>query len=417
MEIAAKHFKRTKLSCYFSYISTASVFALPALLFVTFHEMYGISYTLLGTLVLVNFCTQLGIDLVFSFFSRFFNLKWTVRLTPLVCSLGLLLYAFAPFIFPNNTYVGLLLGTVVFSVSAGLSEVLISPTVAAIPSKTPDRDMSFLHSLYAWGLVGVILFSTLFLKLFGRENWMYLTMLLSVLPVFTFLLFTVSPMPDMDVSGKKGEKANKKRVLGLALCVACIFLGSAAENGMTNWISGFMETTLGVDKVWGDVFGMALFAILLGLTRVAYAKYGKNISKVLLVGMIGCVICYLVAGFSPSNILALCACVLTGVCSSMLWPGTLILMEESYPGIGVSAYALMAAGGDFGASLSAQLIGAVTDRVAITQFAADMAKKFASSPEQIGMKVAMIVTAIFPILGTVVVLVIRQLIVKNKKLI
>ena len=417
MENAANRFKRTKLSCYFSYISTASAFALPALLFVTFHEKYGISFTLLGTLVLVNFCTQLGIDLVFSFFSSFFNLKWTVRLTPLVCSLGLLLYALAPFIFPNNTYVGLLLGTVVFSVSAGLSEVLISPTVAAIPSKTPDRDMSFLHSLYAWGLVGVILFSTLFLKVFGRDNWMYLTMILSILPVFTFILFTLSPMPDMDVSGKKGEKASKKRILGLALCVACIFLGSAAENGMTNWISGFMETTLGVDKVWGDIFGMALFAILLGLTRVAYAKYGKNISKVLLFGMIGCVVCYLVAGLSPSNVVALAACVITGICSSMLWPGTLILMEESYPGIGVSAYALMAAGGDFGASLSAQLIGAVTDRVAVTDFALRMAEKFASTPEEIGMKAAMVITAIFPILGTAVVLVIRQLIVKKKKLI
>ena len=417
MEIAAERFKRTKLSCYCSYVSTASAFALPALLFVTFHEKYGISFTLLGTLVLVNFCTQLGIDLVFSFFSRFFNLKWTVRLTPLVCSLGLLLYALAPFLFPNNVYVGLLLGTVVFSVSAGLSEVLISPTVAAIPSKTPDRDMSFLHSLYAWGLVGVILFSTLFLKVFGRDNWMYLTMILAVLPVFTFILFTLSPMPNMDVSGKKGEKANKKRILGLALCVACIFLGSAAENGMTNWISGFMETTLGVDKVWGDIFGMALFAILLGLTRVAYAKYGKNISTVLLAGMIGCVICYLVAGLSPSNVVALIACVITGICSSMLWPGTLILMEESYPGIGVSAYALMAAGGDFGASLSAQLIGAVTDRVALTAFAADLAQKLASTPEEIGMKVAMIITAIFPVLGTVVVLVIRQLIVKKKTLI
>ncbi|MBR6772789.1 MAG: MFS transporter [Clostridia bacterium] len=417
METDAKRFKRTKLSCYFSYISTASAFALPALLFVTFHEKYDISFTLLGTLVLVNFCTQLGIDLVFSFFSRFFNLKWTVRLTPLVCSLGLLFYALAPFLFPNNVYVGLLLGTIIFSVAAGLSEVLISPTVAAIPSKTPDRDMSFLHSLYAWGLVGVILFSTLFLKLFGRDNWMYLTMILAALPVFTFILFTLSPMPNMDVSGQKGEKANKKRVIGLTLCVACIFLGSAAENGMTNWISGFIETTLGVDKVWGDIFGMALFAILLGLTRVAYAKYGKNISTVLLFGMIGSVVCYLVAGLSPNNVVALCACVLTGICTSMLWPGTLILMEESYPGIGVSAYALMAAGGDFGASLSAQLIGAVTDRIALTEFAADLAQKLASTPEEIGMKVAMIITAIFPVLGTVVVLVIRQLIVKKKTLI
>ena len=52
----------------------ASVFSLPPLLFATFKEMYNISYTLLGTLVFVNFCTQLGVDLVFSFFSKYFNI-------------------------------------------------------------------------------------------------------------------------------------------------------------------------------------------------------------------------------------------------------------------------------------------------------------------------------------------------------
>ncbi|MBE6937956.1 MAG: hypothetical protein E7460_05315 [Ruminococcaceae bacterium] len=413
MEENAKRFKLTKLSCYSSYVGTASVFALPALLFVTFHDLYGVSYTLLGTLVLVNFCTQLGIDLVFTFFSKYFPLKLTVKLTPLVVSLGLILYALAPTLFPENIYVGLLLGTVVFSVAGGLSEVLISPTVAAIPSKTPDRDMSLLHSLYAWGLVAVILISTLFIRVFGRENWMYLTALLAVLPIVTFVMFCASPMPELQVSGNKGEKGDKKRIVGLALCVVCIFLGSAAENGMTNWISGFIETSLGVDKVWGDIFGMALFALFLGLTRVAYAKFGRNISAVLLCGMIGAVVCYLVAGISPSSALGLVACVLTGIFTSMLWPGTLILMEESYPGIGVSAYALMAAGGDFGASISAQLIGAVTDRVALTAWAAETAEKMAISPDQLGMKVAMLLTAVFPLIGTGVVIIIRR---RNKKL-
>ena len=69
----AKDFKRTRLSCYAAYLSMASIFSLPPMLFITFHEMYGVSYTLLGTLVLINFCTQLSIDLVFSFFSKHFK--------------------------------------------------------------------------------------------------------------------------------------------------------------------------------------------------------------------------------------------------------------------------------------------------------------------------------------------------------
>ena len=152
-------------------------------MFVTFHELYGVSYTLLGTLVLTNFCTQLGIDLLFTFFSRYFNVKTMVRVMPLITSLGLLLYALIPMLFPNMAYWGLLIGTVIFSVSAGLSEVLTSPTIAAIPSKTPQRDMSFLHSLYAFGLFTMVIFSTFFLNLFGTENWMCLIMILSALPV------------------------------------------------------------------------------------------------------------------------------------------------------------------------------------------------------------------------------------------
>lgn len=63
----SNHYKRTKISCYYTYLAMSSVFSLPPLLFITFREMYGISYTLLGTLVSVNFCTQLAVDLIFSF--------------------------------------------------------------------------------------------------------------------------------------------------------------------------------------------------------------------------------------------------------------------------------------------------------------------------------------------------------------
>ena len=67
------NFKRTKFACYTAYFTMSSIFSLPPLLFVTFHEMYGVSWTLLGTLVLTNFCTQLLVDLLFTVFSKKFN--------------------------------------------------------------------------------------------------------------------------------------------------------------------------------------------------------------------------------------------------------------------------------------------------------------------------------------------------------
>ena len=396
-------FKRTKLACYASYFTMSSIFSLPPLLFVTLRETYGISYTLLGTLVLTNFCTQLGVDLVFTLFSRHFNVKKVVRVMPLITTLGLVIYALVPTLFPQFAYGGLLLGTVVFSVSAGLSEVLLSPVIAAIPSKTPQRDMSLLHSLFAFGVFAVVLVSTAFLKLFGTENWMYLTLFLAVWPVAAAVLFMCSPMPDMDVGGH-GPKTRSKNGVGLALCVACIFFGSCAENAMSSWISGYMEKALHIDKTLGDILGMAGFAILLGLTRIAYAKWGKNIGKVLLWGMAGAAVCYLVAGLSSGVAAAFVACILTGVCTSMLWPGSLMLMEENIPQVGVAAYALMAAGGDLGASVAPQLLGIVTDQVAASSLASELGIKLSLSAEQVGMKAGMLVSALFPLAGTVLLL-------------
>ena len=408
-------FKRTRNACYFTNVIMASIFSLPPLLFVTFRETYGISYTLLGTLVLINFCTQLFIDLIFTFFTKYFNIKVTLRVMPLLTSLGMFIYALVPTLFPDYAYVGLVVGTVVFSVSAGLSEVLISPVVAAIPSDNPDRDMSRLHSLYAYGVVLVVIVSTVFLRVFGTESWMYLTFFWAFMPLISFVLYCISPMPDVNMNNESKD-GKKKKHKGMFLCVICIFLGSAAENSMTNWISSYMENALNIPKIVGDVAGMALFGVLLGLGRTLYAKYGKNISKVLLGSMAGAAVCYLTAGISSNVILSMLACILTGLCTAMLWPGTLILMEEKFPNPGVAAYALMAAGGDFGASVAPQLLGIIVDKVTISEWAIRLSSSVSLTPEQIGMKTGMLTAALFPILGVALLLFMRKYFKKKVKI-
>lgn len=416
MIFSKNDFRMTKYSCYYTYVAMSSIFSLPPLLFVTFREMYGVSYTLLGTLVLVNFCTQLLIDLIFTIFSKHFNIKSTVRLMPLITSAGLVVYAIVPTIFPQYAYLGLVAGTVIFSVAAGLCEVLISPLVAAIPSDNPERDMSTLHSLYAYGFLTVVVLSTVALKIFGTHNWMWLTLFWSVLPIISFVLFSISPMPDVNVSHSSKAKSAGNRKYGLMLCAFCIFLGSAAENTMTNWISGYMEAALAIPKIVGDIAGMALFAIFLGLGRTAYAKYGKNIYNVLLGSMVGALLCYLIAGFSTNSAVCLVACVFTGLCTSMLWPGTLILMEEKFPNYGVAAYALMAAGGDFGASVAPQAMGIIVDKVSETSWAANVGDALSMTAEQVGMRTGMITAAVFPVLGVVLLLCMRKFFKKINKI-
>ena len=402
-------YKRTKYTCYFTYLAMSSVFSLPPLLFATFRELYGISYTLLGTLVLINFCTQLGIDLIFSFLSKYFNIHKTLRIMPLLTAAGLCLYALIPMIQPNYAYIGLVIGTILFSVAAGLGEVLISPTVAALPSDTPDKDMSTLHSLYGYGLVGVVLISTVVLQFIGNQYWTYLTFFWASLPVIASILLMTAKLPEMDVSHEKTEKVRSKhRTIGLILCMMCIFLGACAENTMSNWISVYTENVLHMPKVWGDIFGMCLFAVLLALTRTAYAKFGKNIFKVLCWSMAGAAVLYVFVAFSPNDILSLIACVGLGICTSMLWPGTLILMEEKIPMLGVAAYALMAAGGDLGASVAPQTLGIIVDNITVSELAINLANTLSLSPEDIGFKMGMLIAAIFPILGLILLAFIKK---------
>ena len=142
---------------------------------------------------------------------------------------------------------------------------------------------------------------------------------------------------------------------------------------MGNWVSTYAENALGISKTVGDILGAAMFAVLLGIARISYAKFGRNICKTLLLSMIGATLCYLTVGLSENTVLAFVACMLTGFFTSMLWPGALIMMEEKLPGASVSAFALMAAGGDLGASVSPQLLGIVIDKVSLSPLGAGQA--------------------------------------------
>lgn len=405
-----KRYTRAKYACYTSNIAMSAVGNLSPLFFVAFHQFYNISYTLLGTLVLINFCTQMTVDLLFSLFSKHAPIHTIVRIMPLLAVIGLILYAVLPPLFPNVAYLWLAIGTVIFSASSGLCEVLISPLIAAIPSDNPEREMSKLHSVYAWGVVAVVVISTLFLLIFGQSNWHYLALIWALVPLLAWVLFAKAELPPMTSGETEAQADNKasKGPLGIFLCLVCIFLGGATECSMAQWCSGYLESAVGVPKVWGDVLGVAGFAVMLGLGRTWYAKKGKNILNVMLICMLGSLACYLTASLCDIAVINVIACALTGLCVSMLWPGTLIVLGENYPKAGVASYALMACGGDMGASVGPQMIGAVVDGVGKSSLAEKLAQTLPFTAEQIGMKAGILFSAIFPLLGIIVVCLLKK---------
>lgn len=407
--------KRLKYACYSANVTMSAVGNLSPVLFLTFRSLYGISYSLLGLLVLINFVTQLIVDLIFSFFSHKFNIAKTVKSIPLIAVFGFLVYAIWPFFAPDHVYVGLVIGTVIFSAASGLCEVLISPVIAAIPAEDPDREMSKLHSIYAWGVVFVIVVSTVFLLLAGNTYWQFLALGFMLIPLVSAILFFGSKIPAMETPKQTSGALRLLRNGGVWLSIFAIFLGGAAECTMAQWSSGYLEQALGIPKLWGDLFGVAVFSVTLGLGRSLYAQIGKNIGRVLTLGAIGATLCYLTAAVCNIPLIGLLACALTGFCVSMLWPGNLIVASGRFPEGGVFIYAMMAAGGDLGASVGPQLVGIITDAVIANPEMVSLAEKFNLMPEQLGMKAGMLCGMLFPLVGIFVYLAIWKFSGRNEQ--
>ena len=391
--------QKVTLGCYFSSLSMSVSANLPPILFLTFRSLYGISYSLLGFLIAVNFVTQLAIDLVFSFFSHKFDIPKVVKAMPVITVSGLFIYAMVPFTFVGCEYVGLLIGTIVFSASSGLAEVLISPTIAQIPSDNPDKQMSALHSVYAWGVVGVVIFSTVYLHFFGAESWQYLVLILSILPLISAILLAFSKIPLMKTPENTFGALKFLKQGSVWIFVLAIFLGGAAECSMSQWASPYLEKAFGIPKIYGDVFGAALFALFLGLGRSLYARYGKNLHMILVLSAVGATLCYFTSAVSPWPVIGLMACALTGLCTAMLWPGNLVLATNRFPESGVLMYALMASGGDLGASVAPQAIGIVTDKIITNPAFTEKFINLGISAEQLGMKAGMLFAMLFPLVA------------------
>ena len=406
--MTASQIRRLKYACYSANVTMSATSCLSPILFLTFRSLYGISFSQLGFLVLINFSTQLLVDLALSFFSHRMNLDKTVRRIPLFALIGFVIYALMPAFFSQSAYFWLCVGTVIFSFAAGLAEVLISPVIAALPCEDTDRELSKLHSVYAWGCVGVVIPGAGLLVLLGSANWYWIPLVFALLPALSTALFWSAKIPEMEKPARATGALKllcDKKVL---LSVACIFFGGASECTMAQWCSGYLEKAMEIPKFWGDLFGTALFSVALGMGRSLYAKYGKKIHTVLICCFGSTALCYLVAAVTPFPVLGLVACVLTGICASMLWPGNLVVAAERNPAAGVFIYAIMAAGGDLGVSVGPQLMGIVADVTVASSAASVFCEKYALTPESLGMKAGMLVATVFPFCGLILTLFLRK---------
>ena len=99
----------------------------------------------------------------------------------------------------------------------------------------------------------------------------------------------------------------------------------------------------------------------------------------------------------------------------MLWPGTLIYVEEKFENVGVAIYALMAAGGDMGASLAPQLMGIISDKFKMTGLALSISDMFNICAEQVSMRAGLLAAGLFPVAGIVCIVCMKRYFKKHER--
>lgn len=353
------NYNATIFASYIGYITQAIVNNFAPLLFLTFNKSLGISMDKIALLITINFGTQLLLDLLSSKFVDRIGYKVSVVMAHFMASLGMILMAFLPFRFG---FAGLTVSTMVYAVGGGLIEVVVSPIVEACPTKHKSAVMSILHSFYCWGQVFTVLCSTAFFAVFGMSAWPVLSVIWAVIPLINAFLFIAVPIYTLNPDG---EGATHKKLFSTGLFwifLLIMMCSGASELAMSQWASAFAESALGVSKSVGDLAGMCMFAVMMGISRVLYAKLSKKVSivKFMAISAALCIISYLLASLSSYAFIALFGCALCGFSVGVMWPGTYSLAAEKIPAGGMSMFALLALAGDLGCTSGPGLVGFVS---------------------------------------------------------
>lgn len=356
------NFKRTITACLTGYVVQAVINNLAPLLFLTFQNTYGIPLSQITVLITVNFGVQLSVDLLSVFFVDKIGYRASMLAAHGCSALGLVSMAFLPDMF-TKPFAGLLISVVLYALGGGLLEVLVSPIVEACPTDNKEKTMSMLHSFYCWGQVAVVLLSTLFFKAFGISEWRILVLIWAVLPVFNGIIFTRVPINTLIADGERGmsmkELFSSAPFWVLMLMMIC---AGASELTVSQWASTLAEKGLGVSKAVGDLAGPMLFAVLMGISRAFYGKFGEriNLNRFMAISSVLCVFSYLLIFFAPQPALGLLGCGLTGLSVGIMWPGTFSNAAASLKRGGTAMFALLALAGDIGCMSGPTLAGFVS---------------------------------------------------------
>ncbi|MCM1144196.1 MAG: MFS transporter [Blautia sp.] len=352
-------YRKTITACFVGYIVQAIVNNFVPLLFLTFQRTYHIPLSQITLLVTFNFGIQLLVDLLSVGFVDKIGYRASMVIAHVLSAAGLLLLTILPDVM-GSPFVGILIAVMIYAVGGGLLEVLVSPVVEACPSDNKEKAMSMLHSFYCWGHVGVVLLSTAFFHTMGTDNWKILAVLWAIIPLCNAFVFTRVPIATLIEEGESG--LSLKELFGIKIFWILLIMmvcAGASEQAVSQWASTFAEKGLGISKTAGDLAGPMAFAILMGLSRAFYGKYGEHIQldRFMIGSSCLCILSYLGISLLPLPQLSLISCALCGLSVGIMWPGTFSKASTALPRGGTAMFALLALGGDIGCSGGPTIVG------------------------------------------------------------
>lgn len=355
-------YNNTITACFIGYIVQAIVNNFTPLLFLFFQKSYHIQISQITLLVTFNFGIQLIVDLLSVKFVDKIGYRVSMIIANVLAATGLLLLTVLPEILPIP-FIGILIAVMIYAVGGGLLEVLVSPIVEACPSDNKEKTMSLLHSFYCWGHAGVVLISTLFFYIVGIDNWKILAVIWAIIPIINAFIFSKVPIAPLFKDGESGLKLTELfKIKTFWILLIMMICAGASEQAVSQWASTFVEKGLGISKTAGDLAGPMSFAILMGISRLFYGKYGNriNLDHFMIYSTILCILSYLGISLLSIPILNLIACAVCGFSVGIMWPGTFSKASASLPKDGTAMFALLALGGDLGCSGGPTLVGMIS---------------------------------------------------------